>query len=47
MHGSRGLQNRKSCHWSDEFQKIRIFSEDRAPGILGPLATIRALYLTL
>ena len=29
------------------FKKIRIFSADRAPGILGPLATIRAPYLTL
>ena len=25
MHDLGGLQNPKSCHWSDEFQKIRIF----------------------
>ena len=25
MHGLGGLQNPQSCHWSDEFQKIRIF----------------------
>ena len=25
MHDLRGLQNPQSCHWSDEFQKIRIF----------------------
>ena len=31
-----GLQNPKSCHWSDEFQKITTFlSENRAPGIWG------------
>ena len=107
MHDFEGLQNQKRCHWSDEFQKIRMFfffgkscsrgfgatgchpdtlidlknialvskhsaenicmisegykthrgvtgpknfkksggffSEIRAPGVLGPLATIRAL----
>ena len=25
MHDLEGLQNPQSCHWSDEFQKIRIF----------------------
>ena len=25
MHDLGGLQNQQSCHWSDEFQKIRIF----------------------
>ena len=25
MHDLGGLQNPQSCHWSDEFQKIRIF----------------------
>ena len=29
------------------FKKSGFFSEDRAPGILGPLAAIQALYLTL
>ena len=44
MHDLGGLQNPQSCHWSDEFQKIRIFfSENRAPGILGHLADILAL----
>ena len=33
MHDFRGIQNPQSCHWSDEFQKFRIFfSENRAPG---------------
>ena len=36
MHEFSGLQNPKSCHWSDEFQKITMFlSENRAPGIWG------------
>ena len=36
MHEFSGLQNPKSCHWSDEFQKITTFlSEKRAPGIWG------------
>ena len=36
MHEFSGLQNQKSCHWSDEFQKITTFlSEKRAPGIWG------------
>ena len=25
MHDLGGLQNPESCHWSDDFQKIRIF----------------------
>ena len=25
MHDLGGLKNSQSCHWSDEFQKIRIF----------------------
>ena len=48
MHDLGGLQNPQSCHWTDEFQKIRrFFLENRAPGILGPLAAIRAVYLIL
>ena len=44
MHDLGGLQNPQSCHWSDEFQKIRIFfSENHAPGFLGNLAAIQAL----
>ena len=43
MHDLGGLQNAKSCHWSDEFQKRTFFSENRAPRILGPLAAIQAL----
>ena len=43
MHDLGGLQNPESCHWSDEFQKISIFSESRAPGNLGTLAVIQAL----
>ena len=36
MHDFSGLQNPKSCHWSDEFQKITTFlSENRAPGVCG------------
>ena len=36
MHEFSGLQNPKSCHWSDEFQKITtLLSENRAPGIWG------------
>ena len=47
MHGLGGLQNPQSCHWSDEFQKIRrLFSENPARGILGPLSAIQALLLT-
>ena len=43
MHDLGGLQNPKSCHWSDEFQKIRIFfSEKHAPGVLGHLAAVQA-----
>ena len=48
MHVVGGLQNPQSCHWSDEFQKLKIFfSENRAPGFFGPLAAIQALELTL
>ena len=45
MHDLGGLQNPQSCHWSDEFQKIRIFffPENDAPGFLGHLAAIQAL----
>ena len=25
MHDLGGLQNTQSCHWSDEFQKVRVF----------------------
>ena len=48
MHDFRGIQNPWRCHWSDEFHKKgRFFSESRAPGLLGPLAAMQALYLTL
>ena len=44
MHDLGGLQNPQSCHWSDEIQKRTFFfSENRAPGILGPLAASEAL----
>ena len=43
MHDFRGVQKPWMCHWSDEIQKKDVFfSEKRAPGILGPLAAIRA-----
>ena len=44
---SEGYRTHRVVTGPMNFKKIRIFSEDRAPGILGPLATIRALYLTL
>ena len=48
MHEFSGLQNPSNCHWSDEFQKNHdVLSENRVPGILGHLAAIQALELTL
>ena len=48
MHDFRGVQKPWRCHWSDEIQKKDVFfSENRAPGILGPLAAMQALELTL
>ena len=44
MHNFRGIHNPWRCHWSDEIKKKQdFFSENRAPGILGPLAAIQAL----
>ena len=44
MHGSRGLQNLRVVTGPMNFTKIgRFFSENRAPGVLGPLAAIQAL----
>ena len=47
MHDLRRLQNPYRRHWSDEFQKQDFFLGNRAPGVLGHLAAIKALYLTL
>ena len=45
---SEGYRTHRVVTGPMNFKKIgRFFSENRAPGILGPLATIRALYLTL
>ena len=35
MHDLGGLQNPQSCHWSDEFQKIRIFFGKSCSRIFG------------
>ena len=35
MHDFGGLQNPQSCHWSDEFQKIRIFFGKSCSRIFG------------
>ena len=45
MHEFRGVQRPWSCHWSDEIQKKGrfFFSENRDPGILGPVAAMQAL----
>ena len=46
MHDFWGIQNPWRCHWSDEIKKKKtgfFFPENRAPGILGPLAAIQAL----
>ena len=37
MHDLVGLQNPQSCHWSDEFQKVRIFFGKSCSRIFGAL----------
>ena len=48
MHDFEGCRTHRGVNGSLNFKKNGIFfSENRAPGILGPLAAIQALLLTL
>ena len=44
---SEGYRTHRVVTGPMNFKKSGFFSEDRAPGILGPLDAIRAFYLTL